>query len=56
MNLRERRKVRPSFRVLVMTPKLGSVSVMPGSANCGVFERLMDSMRKAMSQSLKRVH
>ncbi len=29
------RKPRPSFSVLVICPKLFSLTLMPGSANCG---------------------
>src|SRR5882672_12741472 len=39
-------KVRPSFSVLAIWPKLGEVKSVPGSANCGVFRKLMDSARK----------
>ena len=30
----------------MILPKLGDVRFVPGSANCGVFRKLMDSARK----------
>src|SRR5439155_23476182 len=54
-NRRRKRKVRPSFSVLVICPKFGAVRFRPGSANCGVWERLIASARMVMFQSRGRV-
>ena len=50
-NFSWKRKVRPSFRVLLIWPKLGEVMVLPGSANCGVLKKLMDSARNSIVHS-----
>ena len=47
--------MRPSFSVLVICPKFGAVRFRPGSANCGVLERLIASARMVMLQSRGRV-
>ena len=39
------RNVRPSFSVFVICPKFGDDSSTPGSTNCGVLKKLIDSAR-----------
>src|SRR5262249_28008450 len=46
-----KRNERPSFSVLVICPKFAAVRLRPGSANWGVFERLMASAGRVMLQS-----
>ena len=44
-NCSPKRNVRPSFRVFVICPKFGDDSSTPGSTNCGVLKKLIDSAR-----------
>ena len=50
-NFNWKRYVSHSLSVLLIWAKLGEARVMPGSANCGVLRKLIDSLRSSIDHS-----